>query len=99
MQLFTLAWTTEVLSEYESVNQPQLQCSETPHWYKEERQSMHWPLFSGYKSSIVFKILVFVFKALHGLEPGYVSELLNPYSTPIPSDLATDHCSPFHTLS
>ena len=40
--------------------------------------TLHWlPV----KYRIQFKILLFVFKALHGLAPDYITELLTPYST------------------
>lgn len=46
--------------------------------------SLHWlPV----KFSLVFKILLFVFKALHGLAPQYICDLLTLYtaSRPLPS--------------
>lgn len=40
--------------------------------------SLHWlPV----KYRIEFKVLLFIFKALHGLAPHYISDLLCPYST------------------
>ena len=40
---------------------------------------LHWlPV----KYRIYFKTLLFVFKALNGLAPPYISELLNPHSAP-----------------
>lgn len=40
---------------------------------------LHWP---PVKYGIDFKILLFVFKALNGLAPSYITELLSPRSTP-----------------
>lgn len=40
---------------------------------------LHWLLV---KYRIDFKILIFVFKALNGLAPQYITDLLTPYSAP-----------------
>ncbi len=50
---------------------------------------LHW---LSVKSRTDNKVLTFVYKALHGLAPAYISELIFPWNSPKAVEVATSVC-------